>query len=403
MNSHNALESSVGVDPTTILPAGHVPAPFRQVVLKLTARCDLSCDYCYMFEMADQVWRSRPARMSPSVLDAAAHRTREHAQRHGLNRMQVILHGGEPLLIGAEGIAAVARALRDPWPSEMALDLRLQTNGLLLDRHMLDVLAAHRIHIGISLDGDRTAHDRHRRRANGRGSYEAVDTAIRLTLERHREIFGGLLCVVDLANDPVATYEALLRYDPPTVDLLLPLGNWGQPPPGLNPGDDATPYGDWLVALFDRWYPSARKETWVKLFGATMRLLLGGSSEVETIGLNPAAVIVVDTDGSIEQVDTLRSAFPGAAATELSVLRDSFDDALLSPGMISRQLGVAGLSDTCRACSLHRVCGGGYYPHRYRPDSGFRNPSVYCRDLQRLITHVHRRLASDLPHLQQAP
>ena len=36
------------------------------------------------------------------------------------------------------------------------------------------------------------------------------------------------------------------------------------------------------------------------------------------------------------------------------------------------------------------ICGGGLYPHRYRHGEGFRNPSVYCDDLMRLITHVRR-------------
>ena len=33
-------------------------------------------------------------------------------------------------------------------------------------------------------------------------------------------------------------------------------------------------------------------------------------------------------------------------------------------------------------------CGGGLYAHRYRTGSGFMNPSVYCADLEKIITHV---------------
>ena len=389
-------EWPAGLDVGAFLGHGFVPKPFGQFVLKLAARCDLACDYCYVFEMADQTWRTRPTRMGIPVLEATAIRIREHAERHGLTIVQAILHGGEPLLAGADGINAVARILRRELPEHIHLDLRIQTNGMLLDRRMLDVLARHRIRVGISLDGDRVGHDRHRRRPDGRGSYDSVDAAASLISEHYPEIFGGFLCTVDLANDPVTTYEALLNYQPPAVDLLLPLGNWSHPPPGLNPGEDSAPYGNWLAAVFDRWYPAAMTETWIRLLGSLMRLLLGGDSEVETVGLSPDVVVVVDTDGSLEQVDTLRSAFQGATDTGLSVMRDSFDAALRHPGMFARQLGLAGLSDTCRACSLRHVCGGGYYPHRYRAGSGFLNPSVYCRDLQHLIIHVHQRMAADL-------
>ncbi|MGH3248417.1 MAG: aKG-HExxH-type peptide beta-hydroxylase, partial [Trebonia sp.] len=33
-------------------------------------------------------------------------------------------------------------------------------------------------------------------------------------------------------------------------------------------------------------------------------------------------------------------------------------------------------------------CGGGLYAHRYRTGSGFDNPSVYCGDLEKIISHV---------------
>jgi uncharacterized protein len=390
------MEWPDGLDVAAHLARGHRPQPFCQFVLKLTARCDLACDYCYVFAMADQTWRTRPARMSRSVLAAATHRIREHVERHGLDRVQVVLHGGEPLLAGADLIDDVARSVRAGLPPDVHADLRMQTNGLLLDRHLLGVLAAHRIRVGVSLDGDREGHDRHRRTADGRGSHAAVDAALRLLTRHHPELFGGLLCTIDLENDPVTTYEALLAYRPPAVDLLLPLGTWANPPPQLGPTGSTTPYGEWLAVVFNRWYPVARRETTVRFLAEVIHLLLGGGSQVEAIGLSASTVVVIDTDGSIEQVDTLRSTRHGAAGMGLTIQRNALDEALLHPGTVARQFGAEGLCATCRACPLVRFCGGGYYPHRYRPGSGFLNPSVYCRDLQRIIGHVHARLATDL-------
>ena len=45
-------------------------------------------------------------------------------------------------------------------------------------------------------------------------------------------IYSGILCTIDVRNDPVATYEALLKFSPPALDLLLPHANWSCPPPG---------------------------------------------------------------------------------------------------------------------------------------------------------------------------
>ena len=37
------------------------------------------------------------------------------------------------------------------------------------------------------------------------------------------------------------------------------------------------------------------------------------------------------------------------------------------------------------------MCGGGLYAHRFRRQSGFDNPSVYCRDLMKLTSYFRDR------------
>src|SRR5690606_34532402 len=88
---------------------------------------------------------------------------------------------------------------------------------------------------------------------SGEGSYDEVRKRLDLlTSDAYRHLFAGLLCTIDLANDPVTTYEALLEFAPPSVDFPLPHGNWGTPPPGWSAED--APYGEPLIKVFDRWY-----------------------------------------------------------------------------------------------------------------------------------------------------
>lgn len=391
----------VGLDVGAMSRAGWAPTPFRQFVLKLHSRCNLSCDYCYMYEMSDQSWSKTPLVMSPTVVAQAARRIGDHVRRHELTRVQVVLHGGEPLLAGSAALADVAVAVRAALPHKTALDLRVQTNGTLLDIAMLDVFARHGIRVGVSIDGDQSTHDRHRGRPDGRGSYTATVRALELLRRpEYSDLYAGLLCVVDLTADPILTYDSLLAFGPPVINFLLPHGNWSMPPLPQRTETGETPYGDWLVAAFDRWYRTPRRETEVRLFAEIMNLLLGGQSRSETVGLSPAALITINTDGSIEQVDTLRSAYEGAVRTDHNVVADSFDAVLRHPAVAARQIGVAALSDTCRACDIHRICGSGYYPHRYRRGHGFRNPSVYCRDLTLLIKHIRSRVNADLAALR---
>jgi uncharacterized protein len=286
--------------------------------------------------------------------------------------------------------------VRAALPSACRAEFCLQTNGVLLTEAMLRVLQECSVTVGVSLDGTAADNDRHRRRPDGRGTYAAVRDALLLLADtRYRSAYAGVLCTVDVEADPVACYEGLLRYSPPTVDFLLPHANWGTPP-RRRPGTGPTPYGDWLAAAFDRWYDAPREETRVRLFADTVRGVLGGQSRSEQVGLSPLAVAVVESDGAIEQVDSLKSTYAGACATGLTVFGDPLDAALTHPGVIARQIGRAALSDTCLECPVHQICGGGHYAHRYRPGAGFRNPSVYCGDLRRFVGHVRDRVTTDV-------
>jgi uncharacterized protein len=200
-----------------------------------------------------------------------------------------------------------------------------------------------------------------------------------------------------VANDPVEVYRHLLSFEPPEIDFLLPHGNWDRPPPDLDPAAGGTPYADWLIPIFDLWYKSTAPRSRVRLFESLVSLLLGGPGGVEGLGPGRVDLVTVETDGSIEQGDVLKTAAPGAPATGLHVRWHSFDKYLEHPGAQARQSGVAGLSATCRRCPLVEVCGGGLYAHRFSTAAGFVNPSVFCADLAALIRHAARQLAADLP------
>jgi uncharacterized protein len=388
---HSAPWPLLDLDIAAIRAAGHQPAPFRQFILKVHSRCNLSCSYCYVYEMADQAWQHMPRRMSRGIAEKAVERIAEHAEEHGLVSVDIILHGGEPLLAGAEWLADLVERLRDRVPAQ--LNVALQTNGTLLDRRMLETLKGLCVRVGVSLDGDAEATGRHRRYANGRSSFDAAaDGLYLLESPEFRECYSGILCTVDVRNDPVSTYEALLKFKPPALDFLLPHANWSYPPPG-------TGYADWLISAFERWYSAPRQETRVRLFSELIQLVLGQPGAVEGLGLMPSTLVVVDTDGSIKQLDSLSSTYPGAVDTGLHITSNSFDEALDHPTTVARQIGAAALSQQCRACQVMEICGGGLYPHRYRRGAGFRNPSVYCTDLLRFITHVRSRVVADVCRL----
>ncbi|WP_328477245.1 FxsB family radical SAM/SPASM domain protein [Actinoplanes sp. NBC_00393] len=366
---------------------------FRQFIVKVHSRCNLSCDYCYVYHHVDQSWRDRPMVMSDRTISALADRIGEHAAAHVLDEIFVVLHGGEPLLAGPAAIENVIRSVRARVPDRTKVRVSLQTNGTLIDDAYIEVFNRHGVDVGVSIDGGRDAHDRHRRYADGRPSFGLVERGLS-RLKAGGEIWTGLLHTIDLANDPIRTYEDLVGLGPPAIDLLLPLANWVYPPPGHDPV--STPYAEWLIAVFDRWFDAPVRETGIRLFESIIMVILDGGSDTEAIGLDSPAAITVETDGSMEVTDALKTTAPGLGALGMSVHRDAFDRAARDPAVRATRRVAENLATGCQICPVRDVCGGGQFSHRFGPDGGFTHPSVYCRDLYRLITHIRRRLVEAL-------
>jgi uncharacterized protein len=368
--------------------------PISQFVLKVHSRCDLACDHCYVYHHADQNWRGMPVAMSAETADWAGQRIADHAIAHGLPEVCVILHGGEPLLLGVQRARALLETLRTQLSPVPAIDLRIVTNGVRLNEHWCRLFAEYGVKVGVSLDGDQAANDRHRRFRNGRSSYAQVNRALSLLRESEfHHLYAGILCTIDISNDPEAVYDALVAQAPPRLDLLLPHATWRNPPYRL-PGSDEgilahtanTAYANWLLRIYRRWTDEGRPVP-IRLFDSLLSAARGGPSFTEAFGADPGDVLVVETDGSWEQPDSMKTAYQGAGATAMWVNEHTVDDVSRHPQIAARQNGIAALCATCRACPVVRICGGGLYAHRYGP-GGFDNPSVYCADLKELITKV---------------
>ena len=364
--------------------------PLQQLVLKVHSRCDLACDHCYVYEHADQSWRTRPVVISDETVTRVADQFAAYAKARALGSVSVILHGGEPLLAGPARLRRTCAELTHALAPVTTLDLRIHTNGVQLSRRHLDVFKEYGVKVSVSLDGDRHANDVHRKDRQGRSSYDRVLKAVDLLrLPEYADLFAGLLCTVDIETDPVAVHDALTALGPPRIDYLLPHSTWDSPPP--RPPESPTPYADWLLSAFDRWEEQGRQVP-VRTFDSVLSTLRGGPSLTEAMGLAPSDLAIVETDGTFEQADSLKIAYAGAPATGYDVFRHGFEEFAAHPGVRARQLGADGVSGTCRACPVLDSCGGGLYAHRYRTGSGFDNPSVFCADLRALVDGVAERL-----------
>jgi uncharacterized protein len=363
------------------------------VLVKLASRCNLNCDYCYVYRMGDEVWRTQPKRMAAAVIDAAARELGRLEARQS-RPFSVVFHGGEPLLLGREGFAHACRTMRHHLSTECGL--HVQTNGVLLTSAIIDVCDEYDVGISISLDGPATVHDRHRRDHAGRASHASIMAAIDRLKAHHAgpRLFTGLLSVVDLASEPREVYAFFKSIGSPSVDFLYRDGNRDDLPVG-KASLESTEYGEWMVRLLDVYLTDAEPIR-IRVLDDMLKLLLGGFSRKEGVGLAEYGILVVDTDGTLTKNDTLKSVGEDRFARQWSILRDDIESVTSSSEFRRYHEVQRPSAPECLACPDLTVCGGGMPAHRWSASGGFANPSVFCADQRYLIERMRSQISDRL-------
>jgi len=347
-----------------------------------------------MYNLQDKTYRNQPPVMSLEVCAVMAERIRRHAVNYGVRRVHIILHGGEPLLLGPKRTRVWVTKVREVLYPDVIATFSMQSNGTLINDEWIDALADLEVGIGLSIDGPKHVNDRYRVYHDGRGSFDDVVAAIRRLQMHHRgrEIFGTVMAVVDVNTDPEEVFDLWMELNIPGFDLSLPHSNHLHPPPR-----GRYSYGDWLIRFFDLWFDRNDPRLRIRFFENILRMIFGCPISADNIGGRPVGVIVVETDGGIEPTDAFKCCEEGITKLNMNVRDNDFDEIFLLPMVRTLQQGRPRLCDTCQACDRVDVCGGGYMPHRFSGQRNFDNPSVYCADLYDLIGHIRGRVIESLP------
>jgi uncharacterized protein len=363
--------------------------------VKIAARCNLNCTYCYEFNLADQTWRDSPALMSIKVFEDLLLRVKRHCVNSQQKTIHFSFHGGEPCLVGPNRFREFCTKARS-FLNGLEVKVSLQTNGTLLNEEWAEVLLENEVNVGISLDGPKTVNDAFRIDHRGRGSYDRVQAGIEI-LNKAKVSF-GVLTVIQLGADPIAIHHHFLAMGCSSLSYLMP-DYTHDTMSGVHEKFGPTPCADYLIPIFDDWWLNSTIDIRIRNFWDMTRLILGGGSTVDALGNRPLFFLVVNSAGDIEGLDVLKACDNGLVKTGLNVKDADFRDIVKASHLHGRAVfGGLPLPAICRACQERETCGGGYLPHRYSRARGFDNPSVWCADLLRLFTHIRARL--EVPHAE---
>lgn len=381
----------------------HQSMSCKLLVLKIASRCNLNCTYCYVYNVGDTTYLKQPKVMSEATVVALLQRVREHCLNHGVSKFAFVFHGGEPLLAGVDFFRFfVAEANKQLLP-EIGPMYCIQTNGTLLTPEWCEVLGELNIPIGISLDGSKEINDMYRVDHKGRGSYDEVIRGFNIAQNSHHtKIKPGLLSVMNIDADPVETYEHLKSLNVRAVDFLFLEATHDTRPYKKETDLRLTPYADWLITIFDIWFNEPEKPFSIRLFESYISAIFGIPEGLDTIGDAKNEVLVIESDGSIEPIGSLKVCGHGFTKDDANVHSHSLDEALQTDLASLYHHSGQKLCATCTKCPIKKVCGAGYLPHRWSKNNGFDNPSVYCSDLMKLITHIQNKvIASFTPSVRK--
>ena len=135
------------------------------LTLHLTERCNMACRYCYE---------------TPGARDMTLETARKaiRACATGTN-CGIIFFGGEPLLM--QGL--MWDIIRDCEAADPhRFHYKVTTNGLLVDDGFLTQAKQSRLHVAMSHDGVREAHDAHRVLPGGAGTFAQLESRLELLL-----------------------------------------------------------------------------------------------------------------------------------------------------------------------------------------------------------------------------
>lgn len=396
---------------------------FTEFVFKVASRCNMQppepgsklleilgdgvagCDQCYEYVGTDE-WKKQPALMSSDVMEQGAKRIAEHAEQHGISDIRILAHGGEALMASDTHIDSFFSVMRTTVEKpNTKLHLGIQTNGLLLTDRKLEILKKHDVMVGLSIDGNKEANDRHRRDRLGKSTYDRVVRAAGKLASS--ELSWGILTVIDPANNPEETLESLAALRPHTISMFPPHANWSSPPRFTK---DAMSLGEWQVRVFERYrtwhehHPDQPEPPFMlPLADGYMEAFMGASPLHERISNRYPHELFILPNGNFQRLDTLKSTEAGAYVMPYNVFDHSLNHiAQHDPGFAARRAGTKALADACQSCPIVKACGGDYYPLRFKQTEkpldassdtdhfleAFRNRSVYCDDQKTYLGHI---------------
>jgi len=366
------------------------PRSFQVFVKPAGAACNLACGYCYYLGKGPGGRDDAPARMAPGLLETYIAR---HIAASPDEIIRFSWHGGEPTILGIDYFRAIVAIERELCPPGRTIANGLQTNGTLLDEEWGRFLAAEGFSVGLSLDGPREIHDRHRLTRDGRSSYD--ETMRGYGILRRHGVPTDVLCVVGAHNAgrPLEVYSFFREIGASYLTFLPLVERRPGAPGGVSP-ETVKPaaWGDFLCAVFGEWADRDIGRIKIQIVEEAARTAFGQEHSLCLFRPVCGDIPILERDGDLFSCDHFVD-----AAHRLGNIRETPLAELLE-GPAQRAFGQAkldALPRVCRTCEVLDMCNGECPKNRFAvaPD-GEPSLNYLCAGYKKFFTHARPFVAA---------
>ncbi len=356
--------------------------------------CNMRCRYCFYCDVADNRNTASYGIMTPETTEAMVKNVFAYAK----DTVNFAFQGGEPTLAGAAYFRHFHEMVDRYNTKKLPVAYSMQTNGYQISPELLQILAAHRYLIGVSLDGTGAIHDALRPDAAGEGTFKRVNETLK-ALEAHG-IEYNLLCVVTeaVARKGTEVYRYLRSRGFRYLQFIPYVADFGREGEMHHFTLTNRSYARFLTNVFRLYYEDFKKGTYVSVrqFDNFVRIAAGmypeccGMSGICTVNL------IVEADGSTYPCDfyVLDKWRMGNITT------DPVADLLKSPATAAFVESSRPVHADCQRCPCLPVCRGGCRRHRETPE-GDVGLNRYCEAYKTFFTENAAQLRELASRIRQ--
>ena len=361
--------------------------PINLLIKPASGNCNMRCNYCFYADEMEKRTIKSYGEMSLEMMYVLVDKTMQYASWE----CNFAFQGGEPTLIGLEFYKQfVARVKEHRNAKKMKVHFAIQTNGYALNEEWAKFLSENKFLVGVSLDGNKTIHDKYRYDSAGNGTYQKVMATIKL-LEKYKVDYNILTVVTgSIARNGQKVYNFYkkngFQYQQ-YIECLDPIGEiQGQQEYSLTPQR----YESFLKSMFDMWYLDIKKGTYIynRYFENLILMLAGKIPESCSMRGNCGKQWVIEADGSTYPCDfyVLDEWKLGDINHDTFEMMEKNRDEL---GFISMSERVV---EECKGCKWFFLCRNGCRRHRKVEGNGVLGKNYYCSAYYHFFEYAYPRL-----------